>query len=169
MICLATIAEDVLMNKSTTWPIAAFVLSLSAQSAAFAAADEPPKIETMEWEEAETVCEAWPEGAEAKDARATGLSWVSYPASVKPFGMRSYMKIDGVVHPLKQIAYAKPDGTISVYYRTPGYRHYDVYLTLNGLEPGKLTGSNLTGTLVVARFGLYREIKIAGACGMNVN
>jgi hypothetical protein len=157
------------MNKSATWPIVAFVLLLLAQGAALAAEDGAPKIDTMKWEEAETVCEAWPEGIAPKDARASGLSWVSYPASVKPFGMRAYMQIDGMVRPLRQIAYAKPDGLISIYYRSLGDRHYDVYLTLNGLEPGKLTGSNLTGTLVAARFGLYREMKIAGSCGIAQN
>ncbi|MGL4489859.1 MAG: hypothetical protein ACRCU5_10500 [Rhizobiaceae bacterium] len=142
---------------------------LAMMSFAAIAETTGPKIGTLEWEEAETVCEVWPEGVLAKDARASGLSWVAYPAAVKPFGMRSYMSIDGFAHPLRQIAYAKVDGTLSVYYRTPGDRHYDVYLTLNGLDANALKGADLTGKLVASRFGLYSEINVAGSCGMALN
>ena len=132
---------------------------------AIAVEDVYPAIGTVDPENAQTVCEAWPEGISAVDARSSGLSWVSFPAEVKPFGMRAYANIDGLDRPLKQIAYAHHEGTLSFYYRTLGDRHYDVYLTLNGLVPGEVEGTDLTGTLVVSRFGLYSEIKISGTCG----
>jgi hypothetical protein len=141
------------------------IATMLAADLAHAADGAPPKINTVEWEEAATVCEAWPADIAAKDARTAGLSFVSYPAAVKPFGMRGYMAIDGVTHPLRQIAYAKVDGTLSIYYRTLGDRHYDVYLTLNGLDANAVKGADLTGTLIASRFGLSSEIMISGSCG----
>ncbi len=141
------------------------ISSMLAANSAFAEDSAPPKIDTMAWEEAATVCEGWPAGIAAKDARHSGLSFVSYPAAVKPFGMRGYMAIDSVTHPLRQIAYAKVDGTLSIYYRTLGDRHYDIYLTLNGLDANAVKGADLTGTLIASRFGLVSEIKISGSCG----
>lgn len=133
---------------------------------AFAAEDPlAPKIDTVQWQGAETVCEAWPAGQTAKEAQDKGLSFVSYPAAVKPFGMRGYMEIDGKTHPLKQVAYANAGGTLSIYYRTLGDYHYDVYVTLSGFSSSDLKGSDLTGTLVASRFGLFSQIGISGRCG----
>jgi hypothetical protein len=153
------------MNASDVLRKIGSILLLFTPTAAFSADAAAPKIGAMQWEQAETVCEAWPQGVLAKDARASGLSWIGFPAAIKPFGMRGYMMIDGIVHPLRQIAYAKPDGTLSIYYRTLGDRHFDVYITLIGFAPNALTGANLTGTLVASRFGLFSEIKIAAFCG----
>ncbi len=90
-------------------------------SPAFASSDPGgPRIDAIEWENAETVCEAWPAGTAEEEARSNGLSFVSYPAAVKPFGMRGYMSIDGKTHPLRQIAYANGNGTLSIYFRTLG-------------------------------------------------
>ena len=133
---------------------------------AFSDTSVGPKIDPVEWNGADTVCEAWPSGTPAEQARKTGLSFVSYPAAVKPFGMRAYMAIDGKSHPLKQIAYANASGTLSIYYRTLGDYHYDVYLTLSGFKASELKGNGLTGTLVASRFGLFSEIKISGNCGL---
>lgn len=155
------------MNASRFRCFALFTLLFVSFSPAFAAEGSGPKIDTIAWEPAKTVCEAWPEGISAKDARASGLTWIAYPASVKPFGMRSYVAIDAVTHPLRQIAYARQNDTLSLYYRTLGDRHYDVYLTLSGLEANALKGADLTGTLVAARFGIYSEIKITGSCGID--
>ncbi len=166
---LAFIVKGTLMATPDVWPASLAAALLLTPSAAFAAESMPPNIDTMVWEEAETVCEAWPEEVAAKDAHASGLSWVSYPAAVEPFGMRGYVAIDGVVHPLRQVAYAKPDRTLSIYYRTLGDRHYDVYLTLSGLDAAGLKGTDLAGTLVVSRFGLFSQIKIVGACGVDLN
>lgn len=124
-----------------------------------------PAIGSLEWEEAETVCKAWPAGIEAEASRSKGLSFVSYPAAVKPFGMRGYMAIDGKTHPLRQIAYANTGGTLSIYYRTLGDYHYDVYLTLSGFSSSELKGSRLAGTLTASRFGLFSQIKVSGSCG----
>jgi hypothetical protein len=126
-----------------------------------------PVINAVEWNGAETVCEAWPAGNPAENARATGLSFVSYPAAVKPFGMRAYMAIDGRTHPLKQIAYAHMNGTLSVYYRTLGDYHYDVYLTFSGSSAAKLNGSGLKGTLTASRFGLFSQIDVSGRCNLD--
>lgn len=133
---------------------------------AFAGDAAGPAIGALEWEEAETVCEAWPSGIAAEDARSKGLSFVSYPAAVKPFGMRGYMLIDGKTHPLRQVAYANAGGTLSVYYRTLGDYHYDVYLTLTGFSSNELKGSGLTGTLTASRYGLFSQIKVSGICGL---
>lgn len=127
-----------------------------------------PIIDAVEWSGAQTVCEAWPAGVPAEASRQKGLSFVSYPAAVKPFGMRAYMSIDGKSHPLKQIAYANAGGTLSIYYRTLGDYHYDVYLTLSGFGSSGLKGSDLTGTLVASRFGLFSQIEISGRCGGDV-
>lgn len=124
-----------------------------------------PTIGAVEWEEAETVCEAWPVGIAAEDSRSKGLSFVSYPAAVKPFGMRGYMAIDGKTHPLRQVAYANTGGTLSIYYRTLGDYHYDVYLTLSGFSSSELNGSRLAGTLTASRFGLFSQINVSGSCG----
>jgi hypothetical protein len=126
-----------------------------------------PAIDAVEWNGAETVCEAWPAGIPAEGSRAAGLSFVSYPAAVKPFGMRAYMAIDGKSHPLKQIAYANTDGTLSIYYRTLGDYHYDVYLTLSGFTSDELKGDGLSGKLVASRFGLFSQIEISGRCGLS--
>jgi hypothetical protein len=136
--------------------------------ASAAIADDPggPVIDAMPWQEAETVCEAWPAGTAAEEARAKGLSFVSYPAAVKPFGMRAYMAIDGKSHPLRQIAYANTGGTLSIYYRTLGDYHYDVYLTLSGFSASELKGGGLTGKLVASRFGLFNQIEVSGRCGL---
>ena len=142
----------------------ALASTLSA-SAAIANDAGGPVIDAVTWNGAETVCEAWPSGTEVEQSRKTGLSFVSYPAAVKPFGMRAYMAIDGKSHPLRQIAYANAGGTLSVYYRTLGDRHYDVYLTLSGFSASELKGGGLTGTLVASRFGLFRQIGISGRCG----
>ena len=127
-----------------------------------------PVINVVEWNGAETVCEAWPAGSPAESARASGLSFVSYPAAIKPFGMRAYMAIDGRTHPLKQIAYANTDGALSIYYRTLGDYHYDVYLTLSGFSSQELKGNGLTGTVTASRFGLFSQIKVSGRCNQDV-
>ena len=133
---------------------------------AFPADSTGPAIGALEWEEAETVCEAWPAGIAAEDARAKGLAFVSFPAAIKPFGMRGYMAIDGKTHPLRQVAHANAGGTLSIYYRTLGDYHYDVYLTLAGFGSNELKGSGLTGTLTASRFGLFSQINVSGSCGL---
>jgi hypothetical protein len=150
-----------------TLGLALAAMSLSAGPVCADAAG-PPEIGTLTWDNARTVCVAWPEGQSLEQARSSGVSWVGLPASVKPFGMRGYVNIDGRDHPLKQIAYANPDGTLSIYYRSLGERHYDVYLNLSGLVPGTLTGTDLGGTLVVSRFGLLSETRISGSCGVEL-
>lgn len=145
--------------------VSTLLLALST-SPAFASNDAGgPRIGSIEWEDAQTICEAWPAGTPAGEARDNGLSFVSYPATVKPFGMRGYMAIDGRTHPLKQIAYAKTGGTLSIYYRTLGDTPHDVYLTLSGFASDDLKGSGLSGTLVASRFGLFSTIEISGRCG----
>lgn len=139
---------------------AALFCALAATCDALAADSSSPRIDLMEFEGAETVCKAWPHGA-----AATGLVWVGYPASVKPFGMRGYMEIDGKTHPLRQVAYAHAEGAMSIYYRTLGDYHYDVYLTLSGFSSRDVKGSGLTGTLVVSRFGIFNQIMVSGRCG----
>ena len=150
-----------------TLGLALAAMSLSA-GPAFADAAGRPEIGILPWSSAQTVCVAWPEGQSLEQARSSGVSWVGLPAAVKPFGMRGYVNIDGRDHPLKQIAYAHPDGTLSIYYRSLGDRHYDVYLNLSGLVPGTLTGAELGGTLVVSRFGLFSETRISGSCGIEL-
>jgi hypothetical protein len=144
-------------------PLLFLALQISPAVAANDAGE--PRIDSIEWEDSETVCEAWPSGIPAEEARSKGLSFVSYPAAVKPFGMRGYMAIDGKTHPLRQIAHANTGGTLSIYYRTLGDYHYDVYLTLSGFNASELKGSGLTGTLVASRFGLFSQIEISGRCG----
>lgn len=141
------------------------IASTLCVSAAIANDVGKPVINAMVWNGAQTVCEAWPAGHSADEAQDKGLFFVSYPAAVKPFGMRGYMAIDGREHPLKQIAYANADGTLSIYYRTLGDYHYDVYLTLSGFTSADLKGTGLTGTLIASRFGLFTEIAISGQCG----
>jgi hypothetical protein len=157
------------MKTSGRFLIAIPIILFGTSSIAVASDNTGPKIGTIEWEEAETVCEAWPADVAAKDARAAGLSFVSYPAAAKPFGMRGYMNVDGKTHPLRQVAYANTNGTLSIYYRTLGDRHYDVYLTLSGFSANELNGKDLTGTLVASRFGLYSEVIIAGLCATAQN
>ena len=144
---------------------AAVAASALVSGPALPGESDGPTIGALEWEEAETVCEAWPAGIEAEASRSKGLSFVSYPAAVKPFGMRGYMAIDGKTHPLRQVAYANTGGTLSVYYRTLGDYHYDVYLTLSGFTSSELKGSRLAGTLTASRFGLFSQIKVSGSCG----
>ena len=146
--------------------VTGLALAVAMHATAFADDAGGPRIDSVAWQEAETVCEAWPAGIPEIDARAKGLSFVSYPAAVKPFGMRGYMEIDGRTHPLRQIAYANADGTLSIYYRTLGDYHSDVYLTLSGFNSSELKGSGLTGTLVASRFGLFSQIAVSGRCGL---
>ena len=122
-----------------------------------------PRIDAMDWHGAEFVCSAWlaEQGAEAKQPVWTGL-----PAAVKPFGMRAYVRIDGMVRPLRQIAYAHSDRALAIHYRTLGERAFDVRLELSGLDPGGLKGAALTGTLTVSRYGLFTKVSLAGACGL---
>ena len=154
------------MKTTVGFCISCLVCAAAVAGPAFAG-DETgaPKIDMVQWQGAKTVCEAWPAGQNAGEAREKGLSFVSYPAAVKPFGMRGYMAIDGREHPLKQIAYANAGGTLSIYYRTPGDYHYDVYLTLSGFGTDELKGVGLSGTLVASRFGLFNQIEISGRCG----
>lgn len=148
--------------------VSVFLVALQI-SPAFAVADTGgPRIDAIEWEDAKTVCEVWPAGTLEEEARSQGLSFVSFPAAVKPFGMRGYMAIDGKTHPLRQIAYANANGTVSIYFRTLGDYHYDVYLTLSGFGSGELKGSGLAGTLVASRFGLFSQMEISGRCGDGV-
>lgn len=144
--------------------VSAFLMALQISPALAASDTGGPRIDAIEWEDAETVCEVWPAGTPAQEARSKGLSFVSYPAAVKPFGMRGYMAIDGKTHPLRQVAYANSGGTLSIYYRTLGDYHYDIYLTLSGFGSGELKGSDLAGTLVASRFGLFSTMEIAGKC-----
>jgi hypothetical protein len=125
------------------------------------AAGASPKVDAMDWQGAKTVCAAWPEGK----TRPQGLVWIGLPAAVKPFAMRAYVSVDGEVRPLRQIAYAHAAGDLAIHYRTLGERAYDVRLKLSGLDPAGLDGADLTGALTVSRFGLFTEIRIAGACG----
>jgi hypothetical protein len=156
--------EKIAMASVLRQTIIATALMASCASA-MAADGAAPVIDQMTWDKAETICFAWPVDASPKTEPTSGLSWIGLPASVRPFGMRAYMSIDGVVHPLRQIAYANRQGTLSIYYQTLGDRHYDVYLTLSGDGADQLKGQALSGTLVAARFGIYTEIKIAGSCG----
>ncbi len=124
-----------------------------------------PKIDAMDWQGAETVCAAWQEGDTAENAQRAGLVWIGLPAAVKPFGMRAYVSVDGMMRPLRQIAYSHAGGDLAVHYRTLGDRPYDVRLELSGLEPGGIKGDHLAGKLVVSRFGVFTEIKLTGSCG----
>ena len=91
--------------------------------------------------------------------------WIGLPAAVKPFGMRGYVSIDGIVRPLRQIAYARSDGYLAIHYRTLGERAFDVRLQLSGFGAGSLKGAQLTGTLTVSRFGRFSATPVAGSCG----
>jgi hypothetical protein len=155
------------MKTPSVLCVTGLALAVAMPSTAFPDDAGGPRIDSLAWQDAGTVCEAWPAGIPADQSRETGLSFVSYPAAVKPFGMRGYMEIDGRTHPLRQIAYANAEGTLSIYYRTLGDYHYDVYLTLSGFNTNDLKGSGLTGTLVASRFGLFSQIEISGRCGSN--
>jgi hypothetical protein len=125
-----------------------------------------PKIDAMDWQGAQTVCAAWPAGSRTAIAPPAGLVWIGLPAAVKPFGMRAYVSIDGMVRPLRQVAYAHPGGDLAIHYRTLGDRAFDVRLKLSGFGPGSLIGGDLTGMLTVSRYGLFTELRLAGACGL---
>lgn len=154
------------MNSPLAMSVTGLIIAVLIPVSALADDVGAPGIGVLEWDGAKTVCEAWPAGIPAEEVRDKGLSFASYPAAVKPFGMRGYMVIDGKTHPLKQVAYANTGGTLSIYYRTLGDYHYDVYLTLAGFSSSELTGSALTGKLVASRFGLFSEIRISGQCGL---
>jgi hypothetical protein len=125
----------------------------------------PPKIDSMDVEGAETVCVAWPRAGAPSGAQPAEFVWVGLPAAVKPFGMRAYVSVDGMIRPLGQIAYAKTDSGLSIHYRTLGDRAYDVRINLTGLGPTSLEGDGLAGSLIVSRFGLFSELTVAGSCG----
>ena len=78
--------------------------------------------------------------------------------------MRAIMKIDGTLHALRQIAYAREGQKLAVHYRTYGYRNYDVRLDLGNLIAGKLAGGDLTGAITISRFGLFSKLAISGSC-----
>lgn len=137
------------------------ILAALLTGSAFAAQDTPgapPQIGEMSWQQDGAVCRAWLE-----DSRAdAGLVWIAFPPGEKPFGMRGFVKLDNVLHAMRQIAYAGDGSSFSIHYRTLGYRNYDVRLEMSGPPED---GAELTGKLVASRFGLFSEVKIAGACG----
>lgn len=131
---------------------------------ASALASDPPKIDAVDLEGEKAVCVAWAADPAPATLPPSDLVWAGLPAAVEPFGMRAYTSIDGMIRPLRQIAYAKNGGELSIHYRTLGDRAYDVRLDLRGLGPEGLQGDGLTGTLTVSRFGLFTGLKVAGAC-----
>ncbi|MGB8818989.1 MAG: hypothetical protein WCC66_13810 [Rhizobiaceae bacterium] len=124
-----------------------------------------PVVDGMVWQPAGSVCRAWQQGAEPAKSSQSTLVFIAFPSAEPPFGMRGLMKIDGVLHELRQIAHARQSGAISVHYRTQGYRNYDVRLNLAGLSASTVAGEALTGTMIVSRFGLFNQIEISGSCG----
>lgn len=137
-------------------------LTASVCGVAFAA--DAPSIDALDLQGEKPVCMVWAADPAPATTPPSDLVWVGLPAAVKPFGMRAYVSIDGMIRPLRQIAYAKTGGNLSIHYRTLGDRAYDVRLELTGLDPEKLEGESLAGTLTVSRFGLFTEIKLAGSC-----
>lgn len=137
---------------------------LTALIGASALAADPPKIDALDLEGEKAVCVAWAADPASSSTPPSDLVWAGLPAAVKPFGMRAYVSVDGMIRPLRQIAYAKTDGNLSIHYRTLGERAYDVRLELAGLGPNGLEGDRLAGRLTVSRFGLLSEIKVAGSC-----
>jgi hypothetical protein len=123
-----------------------------------------PKIGTLALDGAKTVCVAWPESDTPSGVEPDTFVWVGLPAAVKPFGMRAYASIDGITRPLRQIAYARTDGGLSIHYRTLGDRSYDVRINLSGFGPAGSESANLAGKLTVSRFGLFTELRVAGSC-----
>lgn len=145
----------------TLWTLYALAALVCAGAAAAQdGAGAAPAIDTMDWRGGPSVCAAWPEGK----ARSSGLAWVGLPAAVKPYGMRAYVSLDGMERPLRQIAYARAGALLAIQYRTLGERAYDVRLELSGLDPEAVKGADLKGRLIVSRFGLFTEIRLAGSC-----
>jgi hypothetical protein len=118
----------------------------------------PPQIGDMPWDQNGAVCAARLEAAPA-DA---GLVWITFPSAEKPFGMKGFVKIDGILHALRQIAYAGDGNGFSIHYRTFGDRNYDVRLEMSGPPDD---GAELTGKLIASRFGQFSEVSVTGACG----
>jgi hypothetical protein len=143
---------------------ALFALSVACSTAI--AADDPgaSKIDDMVWQTAGSRCYAWREAQLISDPAAAPLVFISFPGSGKPFAMRAMIKIDGTLHELRQIAYAREGRTLSIHYRTHGYRNYDVRLDLANLIPGRLEGGDLSGTITVSRFGLFSSVAVSGFC-----
>jgi hypothetical protein len=123
-----------------------------------------PEIKAFDLRGEKAVCMAWATDPAPATLPPTELVWVGLPAAVKPFGMRGYASIDGMIRPLRQIAYAKTDSGLSIHYRTLGDRAYDVRIDLAGLLPTGVEGADLAGTLTVSRFGLFTNLKVAGSC-----
>ncbi len=101
------------------------------------------------------------------DPAAAPLVFISFPSNDAPFSMRAVMKIDGALHELRQVAYARNGQTLSIHYRTQGYRNYDVRLDLGNLIPGRLEGGDLSGTITTSRFGLFSNLPVSGFCTEN--
>ena len=131
-----------------------------------AMADDPgaPHIDDMVWQTAGSRCHAWRESASIDDPAAVPLVYISFSSKDAPFSMRANMKIDGVLHELRQIAYARDGQALSIHYRTHGYRNYDVRLDLGNLIPGRLEGGDLSGTITISRFGLFSKVAVSGSC-----
>ena len=131
-----------------------------------AMADDPgaPKVDDMVWQTAGSRCHAWRQPALIADPSAAPLAFISFPSNDAPFSMRGVMKIDGVLHELRQVAYAREGQTLSIHYRTRGYRNYDVRLDLGNLVLGRLEGSALSGAITVSRFGLFSKLAVGGFC-----
>jgi hypothetical protein len=123
-----------------------------------------PSIGTLALEGAKTVCVAWSKSDAPSGVQPKTYVWVGLPAAIKPFGMRAYVSVDGMRHPLRQIAYAKTNGGLSIHYRTLGDRSYDVRINLSGLGPAGIESANLAGELTVSRFGLFTELRVSGSC-----
>ena len=116
---------------------------LTALTGASALAADPPKIDALDLEGEKAVCVAWAAGPAPASMPPSDLVWVGFPAAVKPFGMRAYVSIDGMIRALGQIAYAKTDGGLSIHYRTLGERAYDVRIDLAGPGPAGAPGRDL--------------------------
>ncbi len=129
-------------------------------------ADDPgaPKIDDMVWQTAGSRCYASREAALIGDPSAASLVFIAFPSNDAPFSMRALMKIDGTMHELRQIAYAREGQTLSIHYRTHGYRNYDVRLDLGNLVPTRLEGGDLSGSITISRFGLFSTVAVSGLC-----
>jgi hypothetical protein len=154
------------MKKS----VMAVALVFGCSSPGFCA-DDPggPKIDDMIWQTEGSACFAQRKGQNGSDAAAMPLVLVSFPSPAAPFGMRFYIKIDGAMHALAQIAFAHQSAAVSIHFRTLGDRAYDVRLDIGGLTAGQLRGGKLAGSLEISRFGLFSHLPIEVSCAPAAN
>lgn len=144
--------------------LAALLAFLICARPAFADDPGAPRADDMIWQTAGSRCQVWREAARIADPASAPLVFISFPSSDAPFSMRAIMKIDGTLHELRQVAYARDGETLSIHYRTHGYRNYDVRLHLANLKAGPLDGSGLSGAITASRFGLFSKVAVSGSC-----